>query len=154
MCVCLSVCPAFMAYISLTICRILIKLGENVGTSVRLIVLKFHCATREKQARCEREYAAPDCATSDSYLLFMYLDIAFCPSTEFYQHILMIVSCCCFVKICWCMMMHSILISFNWNNFLYMSIFDANIRFCYFVFSKIMVINVSYHSQQNCTYQV
>ena len=40
-CECLSVCPAFTAYISLTMSRILIKLGENVGTSVRLIVLKF-----------------------------------------------------------------------------------------------------------------
>ena len=40
-CVCLSVCPAFTAYISLTIDQILIKLGENVETSIRLIVLKF-----------------------------------------------------------------------------------------------------------------
>ena len=31
--ICVCVCPAFMAYISLTIMgRILIKLGENVGT--------------------------------------------------------------------------------------------------------------------------
>ena len=44
-CVCLSLCPAFTAYISLTVGRIFIKLGENVGTLVRLIVLKFHCAT-------------------------------------------------------------------------------------------------------------
>ena len=40
--VCLCVCPAFTAYILLTIGRIVIKLGENVGTSVRLIVWKFH----------------------------------------------------------------------------------------------------------------
>ena len=62
-CVCLSVCPTFKAYISLTMDRILIKLGENVGTLVLLIVLKFNftidcikiqfatphefCATRE-----------------------------------------------------------------------------------------------------------
>ena len=32
--VCLSVCPAFTAYISLTMGRILIKLGENVGILV------------------------------------------------------------------------------------------------------------------------
>ena len=32
---CLSVCPAFTAYISLTMGQILIKLGENVGTLVR-----------------------------------------------------------------------------------------------------------------------
>ena len=42
MCVCLSVCPAFTAYISLTFGWILIKFGENVGTLVRMIVLKFH----------------------------------------------------------------------------------------------------------------
>ena len=36
--VCLSVCPAFAAYISLTKDRILIKLGESVGTLVRLSV--------------------------------------------------------------------------------------------------------------------
>ena len=30
--VCLSVCPAIKAYISVTISRILMKLGENVGT--------------------------------------------------------------------------------------------------------------------------
>ena len=41
LCVYLCVCPAFTAYISLTMSRILIKLGENVGTLVRLIVLKF-----------------------------------------------------------------------------------------------------------------
>ena len=45
-CVCLSVCvsvgPAFTAYISLTMGWISIKLGENVGTLVRLIVLEFH----------------------------------------------------------------------------------------------------------------
>ena len=41
-CVCLCVCPAFTAYILVTMGRILIKLAENVGTSVRLIVLKFH----------------------------------------------------------------------------------------------------------------
>ena len=40
--VCVSVCPALMAYISVTSSRILIKLGGNVGTQVRLIVLKFH----------------------------------------------------------------------------------------------------------------
>ena len=45
MCVCVSVCPAITAYISLTMGRILIKLSENVGTSVQLIVLKFFCAT-------------------------------------------------------------------------------------------------------------
>ena len=39
---CLSIGPAFTAYISLTLGRILIKLGENVGNLVRLIVLKFH----------------------------------------------------------------------------------------------------------------
>ena len=32
----------FTAYISLAVGRILIKLGENVGTSVRLIALKFY----------------------------------------------------------------------------------------------------------------
>ena len=41
-CVCMCVSPALTAYISLTMGWILIKLGENVGTSVRLIVLKFH----------------------------------------------------------------------------------------------------------------
>ena len=47
LCVCVCVCPAFTAYISLTMGRILIKLGENVGTLVRLIVLKFeHSATK------------------------------------------------------------------------------------------------------------
>ena len=40
--VCLSVCPAFTAFNLLTICWSLIKLGENVGTLFRLIVLKFH----------------------------------------------------------------------------------------------------------------
>ena len=100
--------------------RVLIKLGDNVVTLIRLIVLKFYCdtvlrlcATREarngskglifflhfyafqsissrsrhtclfrkfswarsancaraKRARCEREFAAPDCDTSDSDLL-------------------------------------------------------------------------------------
>ena len=43
--VCVSVCPTFTAYVSLTLGRILIRLGENVGTLVRLIVSKFHCAT-------------------------------------------------------------------------------------------------------------
>ena len=39
----LSVCvSASTAYILLTMGRILIKLGENVGTLVRLIALKFH----------------------------------------------------------------------------------------------------------------
>ena len=41
-CVCVSVCHTFTAYISLTMGRILIKIGENVGTLLRLIVLKFH----------------------------------------------------------------------------------------------------------------
>ena len=40
--VCMSVCPAFTVYISLTMGRILINLGENVRTLVWLIVLKFH----------------------------------------------------------------------------------------------------------------
>ena len=31
LCVCLSVCPAFTAYISLTMDQIFIKLSENVG---------------------------------------------------------------------------------------------------------------------------
>ena len=54
-CVCLSVCLSrfsrfsrfyqFMAYISLIIGRILIKLGENVGTLVRMILLKSNCVT-------------------------------------------------------------------------------------------------------------
>ena len=39
--VCLSVCPAFTAYISVTMGWILIKLGEYPGTLVRLNVLKF-----------------------------------------------------------------------------------------------------------------
>ena len=39
---CVFVCPAFTAYISLTMGRTLIKIGENVGTFVQLIVLKFH----------------------------------------------------------------------------------------------------------------
>ena len=47
LCVYLCVCPAFTAYISVTMDRILIKFGENVGTSVRLIVLKFeHSAAK------------------------------------------------------------------------------------------------------------
>ena len=73
--------------------RILIKLGENVGTLVRLIVLKFeHSAVRGKPFRlCVSElfesiethfffnfehsaakgnnYAAPDCDSSDSDLI-------------------------------------------------------------------------------------
>ena len=49
LCVCVCVAPAFTAYISLTMGRILIKPGENVGTSARLIVLKFkHSAARDK----------------------------------------------------------------------------------------------------------
>ena len=45
----LSVCPAIKAYISVIMGRILIKLGENVGTWVRLIVLKFeHSAAKGK----------------------------------------------------------------------------------------------------------
>ena len=48
MSVCVFVCPAFTAYVSLTMGRILIKLGENVGTAVQLIVLKFeHSAAKE-----------------------------------------------------------------------------------------------------------
>ena len=40
---CVSVClSSFMAYILLTMGQILIKLGENVGTLVQLVVLKFH----------------------------------------------------------------------------------------------------------------
>ena len=39
--VCVSVCPAFLVYILLTMGWNLIKLGENVGTSVRLNVLNF-----------------------------------------------------------------------------------------------------------------
>ena len=48
--VCLSVCVSvpLLAYISLTMDRIWIKLCENVGTLVRLIVLKFeHSAAME-----------------------------------------------------------------------------------------------------------
>ena len=41
----LSICPTVKAYISVTMGRILIKLGENVGTLVLFIVLKFNCAT-------------------------------------------------------------------------------------------------------------
>ena len=41
-CVCLSVCPAFTAYVSVTIGLILMKLVGSVGTKVRLIVSKFH----------------------------------------------------------------------------------------------------------------
>ena len=50
LCVCVyqSVCLAFMVYILLSMGRILIKLGENVATLVRLIVLKFeHSAAKE-----------------------------------------------------------------------------------------------------------
>ena len=44
LCVCLS---RFYGFISLTMSRILIKRGENVGTLVRLIVLKFeHSAAK------------------------------------------------------------------------------------------------------------
>ena len=47
LCVCLPVCPAFTAYISVTIGWILIKLGEKFGTLVQLIVLKFeHSAAK------------------------------------------------------------------------------------------------------------
>ena len=47
LCVCLCVCPAFTADISVTMGWILIKLGGNVGTQVRLIVLKFeHSAAK------------------------------------------------------------------------------------------------------------
>ena len=38
----LLVCPAVKACILVTIGWILMKLGESVGTSVRLIVSKFH----------------------------------------------------------------------------------------------------------------
>ena len=38
---CVCVCPAFTAYILVTMGWILIKLGKNVGTSVQLIVLEF-----------------------------------------------------------------------------------------------------------------
>ena len=41
-CVCLSVCLAFTVFISLTTGRNLIKLCENAGTLIRLIVLKFY----------------------------------------------------------------------------------------------------------------
>ena len=41
-CVCVCECPAFTTYSSLTMGRILIKHGENVGTLVRLVVSKFH----------------------------------------------------------------------------------------------------------------
>ena len=40
-CVCVCVCPVFTAYISVTMGRILINLGENVGTQVRWILVKF-----------------------------------------------------------------------------------------------------------------
>ena len=40
--ICVSVCPAFTTYISLTMGQILIKLGENVLTLVQLIVSNFH----------------------------------------------------------------------------------------------------------------
>ena len=42
----MSVCPTIKAYISVTMSWILMKLGESVGTLVRLIVSKFHCAKR------------------------------------------------------------------------------------------------------------
>ena len=90
-CVCLSVCPAFTAYISLTVGWILIKLSENVGTLVRLIVLKFHknrvtvdvipifkdiskgsnSGQREHLCAKGNNYAAPDCDTNDSNLLVL-----------------------------------------------------------------------------------
>ena len=59
LCVCVSVCPTFTAYILLTVGRSLIKIGENVGTLVRLIVLKFHCKTPfELCTTCEaRKYS-------------------------------------------------------------------------------------------------
>ena len=45
--VCLSVCPAFTAYIAVTMGWILIKLGENFGILVQLIMLKFeHSAAK------------------------------------------------------------------------------------------------------------
>ena len=47
LCICVSVYSAFTAYISLIMDQVLIKLGENVITSVRLIVLKFeHSAAK------------------------------------------------------------------------------------------------------------
>ena len=42
---CVSVCPAFTAYISLTMGQILIKLGENVGTSIVCIKISLRYAT-------------------------------------------------------------------------------------------------------------
>ena len=39
---CVCVCPALTAYISLAMGPILFKLGENVETLVRLIEAKFH----------------------------------------------------------------------------------------------------------------
>ena len=38
--VCLSVCPAFTVYISVTVGRILMKLGGNVGTEVSIDCIK------------------------------------------------------------------------------------------------------------------
>ena len=91
-CVCLSVRNAFTAYISFTMGRVLIKLDENVGTSVRLIVSQFHknrfsvdvimtsfifkLFLREATLLIGKQlcakgnnYAAPDCDTSDSDLV-------------------------------------------------------------------------------------
>ena len=40
--VCLAVCPAFTAYISLSMGQILMKLGGSVETLIRFILSKFH----------------------------------------------------------------------------------------------------------------
>ena len=93
--VCVSVCPAFTAYISLTVGRILIKLGENVGTLVRLIVPYFikiglvltllwrysyllklflrEATLLKAKQLCAKgnNFAAQDCDTSESNLLVM-----------------------------------------------------------------------------------
>ena len=39
---CLSECVQLLLLILVTMCQVFMKLGENVGTYVRLIVLKFH----------------------------------------------------------------------------------------------------------------
>ena len=48
----MCVCPAFTAYISVTVTMdwILIRLGENFGTSVQLIVLKFEYSVAKGNA--------------------------------------------------------------------------------------------------------
>ena len=106
-CVCVFV-QLFTAYISLSMGRILIKLGENVENLVRLIVFKFHCTMCKARNKskgwifclfvffflfiaflvngdtliffknfCKSKYAAPDCDTSDSYLLVTNLSPIF-----------------------------------------------------------------------------